>query len=75
MAPSSCVAIVWMPLNKSSQKSFLNKIKAPEAHALQEPFLLFTFLLFMSQKVTGPWPMQLVVPSAVRAAVRMLTIT
>jgi LDH2 family malate/lactate/ureidoglycolate dehydrogenase len=30
---------------------------------------------FVCQNVIGPWPMQLVVPSAVRAAVRMLTIT
>jgi len=28
-----------------------------------------------AKKVIGPWPMQLVVPRAVRAAVRMLTMT
>ena len=35
----------------------------------------FELLLGYAKKVMGPWPMQLVVPRAVRAAVRMLTMT
>ena len=42
----------------------------PSARAF---FLRIVLLMFNGQN--GPWPMQLVVPSAVIAAVKMLTIT
>jgi len=61
------VAIVWKPLNKNSQKSFLNKIKAPEAHALQEPFLLFYLFTFLPFHA-----MHELTPSAVAMADRIL---
>ena len=39
------------------------------------PLVCFQLLGFVRQNVIGPWPMQEVVPRAVRAAVRMLMMT
>ena len=51
-----------------------NKIKARPA-ICKPGFFFVKPLGFIRHNVMGPWPMQLVVPSAVRAAVRMLTMT